>query len=421
MPLSGLTLTQRLAREITKPVNPHDLARARLHLLDWAGCVCGALGSEVDRIVTISQPAGKLKRYAFLGNVLEMDDVHRAAILHPGPVVWPATLETARDMSATLGATLAAGVRGYEAMIAVGSSFDAHHYAHFHLTSTAGAFGSLAACGALRGFDEAQYVWGFGNAGSLAAGLWHMRHDPQAMTKQFHVAHAAMLGQWIAHLTDHGFRGGKEILEGPQGVYAAMTKKPNLAAFDARDAWQIHDVSFKPWAACRHVHPAIDATLALKEKISLAGASIRVETYHDALAFCDMPVPKTVLEAKFSLQHAVAIAVIRGAPSLADFEPAAISEPEVVDARRRVTVVESARHTVRYPQHFGATVRSGDLSVDLIDALGDPERPMTALALQAKASALMAHGKAQNADAITDWIMTAPDTAMISDLMNLMP
>ena len=43
--------------------------------------------------------------------------------------------------------TLADAVRGYEAMIAVGAAFDAHHYSLWHPTTTAGVFGAAAVSG----------------------------------------------------------------------------------------------------------------------------------------------------------------------------------------------------------------------------------------------------------------------------------
>ena len=54
------------------------------------------------------------------GNVLEMDDVHREAILHPGPVVVPAALALAAERDTGGPALLDAILRGYEAEIRVG-------------------------------------------------------------------------------------------------------------------------------------------------------------------------------------------------------------------------------------------------------------------------------------------------------------
>ena len=41
-----------------------------------------------------------------------------------------------------------------------------------------------------------------------------------------------------------------------------MTREPKPMIFT--DHWRIEEVSFKPWAACRHAHPAIDCALELR-------------------------------------------------------------------------------------------------------------------------------------------------------------
>ena len=136
------TLIERLAKHLQRPVDTATRARARLHLLDWLACVAGARRSPVKQFADRDNVASTA---ALLGNVLEMDDVHREARLHPGPVVWSTTIA---DCESSLDTWLDAAVRGYEAMIAIGSTLDDWHYAHFHPTSTAGLFGAAAAVAA---------------------------------------------------------------------------------------------------------------------------------------------------------------------------------------------------------------------------------------------------------------------------------
>ncbi|MFN3945130.1 MAG: MmgE/PrpD family protein [Allosphingosinicella sp.] len=380
-----LSLTQRLAHHLERPVAKDNLHRARLHLLDWLGCVAGARRGEVAAAARAAEPDALL-RAAMLGNVMEMDDVHRAAILHPGPVVWPAALIAARERGAGMADLLAAGVRGYEAMIAVGATFDAYHYARWHNTATAGGFGAVAAAASILGLTGARLVDALGNAGSVAGGLWRMRHEPVA-TKQLHVAHVVRTGTWIARLAAHGLTGPSAILEGEQGLYAAMTERPKPLRLG--EGWRMDEVSFKPWPACRHAHPAIDAALELKASGALK-PPVRVETYADAVAFCDRPEPHSPIEAKFSIQHSVAVAIAHGTPELRHFED--LADAQVAALRGQVDVVESAEFTARYPDHFGAKVSAGGASVELVDTRGDPERPLAPAAIGAKALSLMAWG-----------------------------
>lgn len=376
------SLTWRLAQHLLRPVNTATRARARLHLLDWMGCVAGARQGAVAQALDGIQ-GSPLVRAAFLGNVLEMDDVHRTALLHPGPVIWPVALGALVD---TMDDMLAAAARGYEAMIAVGASFDAHHYAYYHPTATAGTIGA-AACEASSASADADVV---ANAMALAAsvtgGLWQTRHSAN-MAKQWHVAHAVETGHSAATYALSGITGPMDVLEGVQGLYAATCRDPKSIALG--DGWQIDQVSFKPWGACRHAHPAIDAALALRARGGLT-LPVTVATFADALAFCDRPVPRTSQEAKFSLQHAVAVVAIRGAPTLADFEPDAIDA--LADTRAQVSVREDAAITARHPAHFGATLTTATDREALVDTLGDPERPLSREGVIDKARALFAWG-----------------------------
>ena len=91
-------------------------------------------------------------------NVEEMDDMHRQAILHPGPVVVPALAGLARS-GVPRRRVLDALVRGYEAMIRVGRSVGPRHYALWHNTATAGvasAVVSLEAGEARVSYDPAR-------------------------------------------------------------------------------------------------------------------------------------------------------------------------------------------------------------------------------------------------------------------------
>lgn len=372
-------LLARLAEALARPVGKSERSRARLHLLDWLACVAGARQTEAAAIGASIGRAG-WERATYVGNVLEMDDVHRTALLHPGPVIWPAAMSVA---SADMATRLDAAVRGYEAMIAIGAAMDARHYRHWHPTATIGGMGAAATMGALIGFASIEYAQALANAGSVAGGLWHMRHD-DVLTKQWHIYHAVRTGRDAALHVHYGATGPQALLEGPQGLFAAFTDLPG-ALRSAGDGWLIGEVSFKPFAACRHAHPAIDAALVLRGAGRLQ-APFLVETYADALTFCDKPSPATEVEAKFSLQHAVAVVADGRNAEPEDFTPEAIAA--LADLRAQVAVQEDAAITARYPAHFGARVNG----FELIDCLGDPERPVSEEQLVAKLHTLARWG-----------------------------
>lgn len=336
-----------------------------------------------------------------LGNVLEMDDVDKRAILHPGPVVIPAALAAAESVNASAEDFLNGIVRGYEAVIRVGRAVGPDHYRYWHNTGTCGPFGAAAAVASIFNLDTEKTVWALGLAGTQASGFWQMRNEPQSFAKQLHTARAAHAGLLAAQLARSCFVGLKTVLEGPQGFFAATCgdADPSQVVDFENDTWAIHDVSVKPWPACRHAHAAIDAALALHEEGIKADdiQSVVIRSYKDALVFCDKPEPTDTLSAKFSLQHSAAIVFLRGEPRLEDFEGEALTDPSIADLRNKISVAEDKAITARYPARFGAAIdvvlNNGDnRTIDVPDALGDPENPAPREMLLDKAKMLMAAG-----------------------------
>lgn len=407
-------LTERLAQSLARPVAAADLARARLHLLDWLGCaLAGAREPDVVRVRTLAtaEGAGPCRiigggwggpQTAALANgpagaILEMDDVDRRGLLHPGPVILPAALAMAQHLGEVDGVRLLeAVVRGYEAMIRIGRAAGASHYRFFHPTATCGGFGAAAAGASLLRLNADRTAHALGLAGQQAFGLWRARHEPGSV-KALHDGRAAANGLASALLAADGFRGPLGVLEGEQGFFPALAPEADPEAVMApAEAWLIHEVSFKPHAACRHAHPVIDAALALRERLTSAVQRVQVATYADAVRFCDKPHPRTSAEARFSIQHSVAAVLVHGDAGLNRFEPEALPEAETAAMRACVSVGEDAAFTNDYPARFGArvVVTAGGVTheAEVRDALGDPENPMSPEALRAKARALMAWG-----------------------------
>ena len=411
------SLTRGLVRLLARPVDPDTRSRAALHVLDWLGCAAIGAAEPVGRLLldwTARAPAGEfttiggnavatpemaIRCNGGLGNVFEMDDIHKRAILHPGPVVLPAALAAAQEVDASADAFLAAVVRGYDAQIRLGTAVGPGHYANWHNTSTCGPFGAAASTGSLLELDEEESVWAFGNAATQASGPWRCRHE-HVMTKQLHTARAAESGYLAASLAASGFTGPERILEGEQGFFQAMCPDPlpDRVLSDREGPWKIWETSFKPWPACRHAHAAIDAALEIRGRLAAEPASIariRIRTYSDATQFCDRQHPTTTLEAKFSLQHCVAAALRNGEPELDDFAPEAVAAAEVVRLRDCTSVSVDAVFDSRYPARYGSGVdvvlRDGSvLTADISDALGDPENPLSEEQVVSKAESLMA-------------------------------
>jgi 2-methylcitrate dehydratase PrpD len=438
----GIGLAYNLVGLLQRPIGADDRRRAALHVLDWIGCAAGGAVTPPGIAMiayghTLS--AGRCRAIGGLslasgdaalvngsfGNVLEMDDLYRTALVHPGPVVVPAALAVAEETGSPASALLDAVVRGFEAMIRVGRSVGPTHYKYFHNTATCGVFGSAVAAGSLLGLDYEHMVDALGNAGTQASGLWQCRLE-DTMSKQLHNGRAAQSGVIAAQLAVHGFTGAHLIFEGPLGFYKGMCPdgSPERLLEEPSSPWLLHGTSFKPWPACRHAHPTIDAALAARPEIAPDRVRrIIVDTYRDAVAICDNPRPHTPVEAKFSLQHAAAVVLMRGAPKLEDFDLAATSDPGVAALRAKVELRESEIYTSVYPAHFGAAIRveldRGEAVTRAVpDALGDPENPLNTRSLCDKARMLLdsAGYPSSVTVEIIDAVLALPERGTVSDV-----
>ncbi len=416
-----MSASARLSDWCLRAITPPVQQQAVEHVLDWLGCA--AIGASVPAAnilwqatalpaATVTQPHDPWRTLLYeasLGNIFELDDVHKQALVHPGSVVIPASLFLARQLGSSGTEILQAVVRGYEAMCRFGRALGPAHYEKLHNTATCGAVGAAAAACALLKLDKNTWVAALGLAATQSAGLWQVRIEP-GMGKQWHLARVAQTGVQAALYARAGVTAPKLVFEGAKGYFAAHCPDGDLAQMwlAHEHDWQIAATSFKPWPACRHTHAAIDAALLLRaqiiaSRVDMAAENtierlfkeIKVYTYQDALDFCDQPRPDTPLAARFSLQHAVATALGSGAPVLADFDQQALNQPAIAALRDKVRVSADQDINQSYPDHFAARVVAllvdgSTCQAQVDDAWGDPEWPMNAQQVEDKARGLMA-------------------------------
>lgn len=415
------SLTRDLAALIrAKPITTADRHACALFVLDAVANGIGGRGTAQGRIVLdwAQAAGGDAGRRAFtqgaLIHILEMDDLHRASVVHPGCVVVPAAVAVARDTGAMGHAVLDAVLRGFEACCRVGMSVGPSHYKVWHNTATCGPFGSAMAAADLLGLDTEQTMHALGNAGTQAAGVWEFL-DTGAMSKHLHAGRGAEAGVVAAQLAARGFSGPPRILEGARGFYAAACPDPHPGAVLAdRDApWQLRLTSIKPWPSCRHTHPAIDAALELAASGPIDGP-VTVTTYRTALDVCDNPAPDSIYAAKFSLQHCVTAALSDGKVDFASFEPDA--RARLADAAERVTLIAADPFDGAYPVSWGARVQAGNRVAERTAAKGDPEAPLSDAEMTDKARMLMNVGGHPEPDAVISAVLALADDGPVAAL-----
>jgi 2-methylcitrate dehydratase PrpD len=393
---------------------------ARLCFLDWLGSAFAgstapptrALTQLVEELGSAPQatliPTGKRVSCLFAAlvnaassHVVEMDDLDKASIYHPGAVVIPAALALAEKLRARGTEFLRALVLGYEASIRIGEAVNPSHYRFWHTTGTVGTFGSAVACGALLGLSQEQLVWALGSAGTQAAGLWEFLIDG-AMSKQLHPAKAAFNGMLSALLAQRGFTAATRILEGEKGFCQATAAEYDLEKITAglmpgMRQYKISGVCFKKHASCWHTHPAIDAALELANKYNVSPqdiAAIKVKVYTQAYNLLAGVEAKSPYAAKFNLPYCVAVAFLYRDVGVDKFSPEYLADVQLRDLRDKVTLEADPELDALYPRKWGAVVEvhtTGGVFTARVDSpKGDPENPLTREELESKFQGLTA-------------------------------
>ena len=436
-PSTSLSLSSQLCEAIgRRPIVAHDREAAALFTLDAIANIIAGRNSVQGRKLlawyrnmsgthNTAPDASRLSFiYGALCHILEVDDLHRASVVHPGCVVVPAVMAMGQGTSGH--AALNAIIRGFEATCRVGMSVGSEHYKIWHNTATCGPFGSAMATASLLGLNLDQTVHAMGNAGSQSAGLWQFL-DTGAETKHMHAGRGAEAGVVAATLAQHGFTGAPDILEGERGFYKATcpNPRPELLVPSASDLWQVHMTSIKPWPSCRHTHPAIDCALSLHDQVPDIEdiTSIEVAAYPAALHLCDRTVVDTAYAGKFSLQHCTAAAIGDGAVTFASFEPDARDRLKAL--RDKVKVATDDNYTATYPAHWGSRVsinlKNGKTLVrDVNDARGDPELPLSREDMIAKSKGLLLHGGHEQPHQVIDDILGLVDDRPMPDFSGIL-
>jgi 2-methylcitrate dehydratase PrpD len=277
-----------------------------------------------------------------ISHALDYDDVNFAMGGHPTVAALPGVLALAEAKKLPGDALLAAFIAGYETLCRVGRLVAPGHYARgFHATATVGSFGSAAGCAHLLGLDAEATARALGIAGTQAAGL---KSQFGTMCKPLHAGKAAENGLVGAQLAARGFTSRTDILECVQGFADTQSPdfNPDAALEEPRMGWHVRANLFKYHAACYLTHAPMDAARALRAEHRLKPADVRrviVRIDSGADKVCNIPTPKTGLEAKFSLRLTTAMA-LAGADTAAPgtYVDATAARPDLVQLRDRVQI-----------------------------------------------------------------------------------
>ncbi len=354
------TLADFVLRTRWEDLDARVRERAKLCFTDCVGCmVVGSREPAVTIALDYVEAAGAHPRASVVGrgvrtsgyhaafvngiaaHVLDYDDVSASMTGHPSVTIVPAVLAAGEEVGLSGRRVLEAYVVGLEIAAALGRGLNPAHYRDgWHATSTLGVLGAAAAAGKVLGLGREQLVNALGIAASEASGL---KVNFGTMTKSFHAGRAAAKGLQAARLAAGGFTASPMALEGEAGFFATMASSSSVETVmhTLGNPFELENpgISLKPYASCKGTHNGIDAALFLARSHDLDPARIARVTCDVLPVAKDILVhlePATALEAKFSMNFCVALALTRRAVRLEDFADEVVKDPRLRELSAKV-------------------------------------------------------------------------------------
>lgn len=398
-------------------IPPIVYARARQCFLDYiASTVAGAvlytekekqylqsICSELGNCHILGQHAQTTMQTAALINgmnahVIELDDGHRQGAVHVGATIFSALLPVAEKEHLSAQDFLFGSIIGYEVTIRLACAIQpGNKLRGYHATGTCGTVGATMAIAAALHFDFDQMKSAFSAAVTSAAGVLEMQED-NADLKPLNVGRAAMDAISAAYLGKARFKAPNDALGGKRGFLKVMTddvKESFLKNFE-KDSFCIMSIYNKPYASCRHTHPAIEAAMKIRLQPGFLLnelESVCVHTYKLAVAGHDHKQVDGVSSAKMSMPYSVAVALFTGNAGLDEFSEGNVANKQILDIAKKIDIIADDAFTALCPQRRAALLeaktKTGLFSARIDYPKGEPENPLTPEEFNQKFEGLM--------------------------------
>ena len=357
---------------------------------------CHVIGSS--RMVSINMAA---LMNGINAHVIELDDGHRIGMLHLGAPIISALLAIAEKENLNNKDFLCGIIVGYEVAIRLACAVQPGcKLKGYHATGTCGTVGAAMGIAAALHFDNEQMKSAFSAAITSAAGVLEMIEGDTEL-KPYNAGRAAMDGVAAAYIGKARFKAPEDALGGKRGFLKVMTDEPKMEYLTdfSSDKLMIETIYMKPYAACRHCHPSIEAALDIRqqERFDISGVQrIHVDTYKLAVSGHDHTDIKGANSAKMSIPYSLAVALCTGKAGLDEFTDKFISDKDIQSITDKVTVSDVDELTVLCPQKRVAevtvTTSNGVFSKRVDYPKGEPENPLTQEELEEKFRSLAMYG-----------------------------
>jgi len=205
--------------------------------------------------------------------------------------------------------------------------------------------GAAAAAGKLMKLDVHQTRMALGIAAFQAGGLIT---TVGTMAHVLELAVSARDGIEAAELAKRGGTSHPDIIEAPQGFCDALIEAGGYDLSQMTEnlgkTFQVvaPGISIKKYPCCYRAHRALDALFDMisEQQVSydeIERVVVELNLYDSYLM--KFPEPRTGEEAKFSFQHILGAAILKGEVWVDSFTEESVADPKYLEARRKVDVI----------------------------------------------------------------------------------
>lgn len=293
--------------------------------------------------------AGAALANGFAANALDIDDGYRLVKGHPGACILPVVLAAGEITPGCSGKQfLTALTVGYEIAIRAGLIRHAN-YQTFHSSGSWGAVAGAAAAGKIMGLGAAALRNAMGTAECHAPIAPMMKGiETPAMTKDS-VGWGAMVAMLSVIMAQKEFTGIDPLFhDTPRKDWVESLGKK----------YEMLNLYFKPYAACRWAQPAISGALQIMKNhdIPLATiARISVQTFKEATLLSHTH-PKNTEEAQYNLAFPVAAAMVDGECGPDQILPPRIFDRQILKLADKIKTEVSEAFDRLFPEKTVAEV-----------------------------------------------------------------
>lgn len=437
-----------LCRTRYEHIDPAAISLSKRAIIDYVGCALAGSQTAVAQkafrwssaqnslatATVLGRRAGLDAEHAAMcnavaGHALDFDDTSWTTIGHP--------TSTAASVALAFGEL--AGAAGRDILTAYAVGVDVGHKMArltmpatsergWHTTPVYGTIIAAATAGCLLKLDSDAVINGLGIALSRAGGV---RSNFGTMTKPLHAGLAALAGAESVTMAREGITASPLAFEAADGFAQCFAGGAPEGDIAFGHPWDLAEngLAFKLYPCCSGSHPAVDIMMELvRDGGVTAGMIDHIQVGTSLLGPRELVNhrPQTPLEARFSMEFAIAAVLIAGRLTLDEFTEDFVASRDVQELMGRVAMdidpglaklgfIGTAPVKIRVHLINGKVIdRSNDL------ARGNPEKPLADndFAVKFLANACRTIPKAR-ADRLLELLFDLEKVKDISDMLAL--